>query len=121
MKEIILNADEKHNSAEKDVLDVLLDENNSELLELVDEEGKHILFEQVAIIPLYDKGKLALYAILAPKEHISGISEDEALVFAVIENEQHIHTLSLETDDSVAEKVFGEYFRLLSEVWEDKN
>lgn len=96
---------------EVDLLDILLDEDNEEPVTLYDENSKPIKFDQVAIIPLDDK----LYAILKPIDEIPGVADDEAIVFAINENEVGETTLVVETDEPVAMRVFDEYYKLLDE------
>lgn len=96
---------------EVDLLDILLDEDNEEPITLYDENSKPVKFDQVAIIPLDDK----LYAILKPLDEIPGVADDEAIVFAINENEVGETTLVVETDEPVAMRVFDEYYKLLDE------
>lgn len=95
-----------------DILDILLDEDNEEPITLYDENSKPIKFDQVAVIPLDEK----LYAILKPIDEIPGVADDEAIVFAVNENDAGETTLIVETDEPVAMRVFDEYYRLLDEA-----
>ena len=62
-----------------DLLDVLLDHENKEPIQMMDEKGKILEFEQVAIIPY----KKQLYCILKPISEIKGVADDEAIVFRV--------------------------------------
>ena len=94
-----------------DLLDILLDEDNEEPIKLYDENGKEYKFDQVALIPIDEK----LYAILKPIDKIKGIEDDEAIVFAVNEKEGEETTLIVETDESIAMRVFDEYYKLLDE------
>jgi len=99
----------KATEQEIDILDVLLDEDNEEPITLYDENSKPIKFDQVAIIPIEEK----LYAILKPIDEIPGVADDEAIVFAINENENGETTLIVETDEPVAIRVFDEYYKLL--------
>lgn len=96
---------------EVDLLDILLDEDNEEPITLYDENSKAIKFDQVAIIPIDDR----LYAILKPIDEIPGVADDEAIVFAINENEAGETTLVVETDEPTAMRVFDEYYKLLDE------
>ena len=99
----------KATEQEIDILDVLLDEDNEDPITLYDENSKAIKFDQVAIIPLDEK----LYAILKPIDEIPGVADDEAIVFAINENENGETTLVVETDEPIAMRVFDEYYKLL--------
>ena len=97
-----------------DLLDILLDEDNEDPIKLYDENGKEYKFDQVALIPLDER----LYAILKPIDKIKGVADDEAIVFAVNEKEGEETTLIVETDESVATRVFDEYYRILDQQGE---
>lgn len=95
---------------ELDILDVLLDEDNEDPITLYDENSKAYKFDQVAVIPLDEK----LYAILKPIDGIEGVADDEAIVFAVNDNDGET-SLIVEIDESIAMRVFDEYYKLLDE------
>lgn len=94
----------------EDMLDKLFDENNSDNITLVNEDGEAIEFEQVALIPISG----TVYVILKPANAMPGIAEDEALVFAVetVEDEE---CLTILEDDEMVDRVFEEYYKLLRE------
>ena len=100
-----------HSHEEDSIIDVLLNENNDEPITLYDEKDKAIKFDQVAVIPLDDN----LYAILKPIDKMENVADDEAIVFAVLEDEDGISSLEVETDESIAMRVFEEYYKLLDE------
>lgn len=97
-----------------DVLDILLDEENESPITLYDENDKAIQFDQVAIIPMEEK----LFAILKPIDEMEGVSDDEAIVFRVDEQESGETELVIETDEPLAMRVFDEFYRLLDEIEE---
>lgn len=100
----------------EDILDILLDKDNRDPIVLIDEKGRRIAFEQVAIIPHGEDNKRRLYVVLKPIDKIDGIADDEAIVFYVDEVETGSPVLKVETDEKVAIEVFGEYYRLLDEA-----
>lgn len=93
---------------EMSMLDKLLSEENSDNIVMFDEEDREIEFEQVALIPLEN----ALFAILKPITPIDGIEEDEAIVFAINEEEE---TLDVVTDEALATAVFQVYDSLFED------
>lgn len=93
---------------ERNQIEMLLDENNTENLKLYDETNKETEFEQVAVIPLNEK----VYAILKPVTEIVGVNDDEALVF-VIEEIDDEDCLVIVDDEKVVDEVFKEYYALL--------
>lgn len=97
------------NNDELDILDVLLDEDNEDPITLYNEQNKPFKFDQVAIIPLDNN----LYAILKPIDELEGVADDEAIVFAVKESDDGESTLEVEADESIAMRVFDEYYKLL--------
>lgn len=98
-----------------DILDILLDKDNRQPISLTDGNGKNIIFEQVAVIPL--RGNL--YCVLKPITQIEGISDDEAVVFRADEKCGEI-VLVVEEDELVAIDVFEKYYDLLEEQMKKK-
>lgn len=99
-----------------DLLDVLLDKDNKDPIVLMDEKGKQISFEQVAIIPYEVKEEKVLYVVLKPIDKIEGIADDEAVVFLVDQDKQGNTILRVEEDEEVAIAVFDKYYDLLEEA-----
>lgn len=98
-----------------DIIDILLDESNRDRIVLFAENGKSYTFEQIAVIPKYDK----LYCVLKPVDKISSIGDDEAVVFYV-DDESDPPRLQVETDEKKAIEVFNDYYDLLEESLEEK-
>lgn len=91
-----------------DILDILLDEDNTDPIVLTNDNGEEFEFEQVAVIPYDDK----LYIILRPLDKIEGIKDNEAVVFYVDETDDE-HGLKPETDERKGMEVFMEYYNLI--------
>ncbi len=94
-----------------DILDVILDENNTDELVLQNEQGKQIRFEQVAVIPYNEK----IYVILKPVDKIEGVEDDQAIVFLADETKRPT-VLVPEQDEKIAIKIFDEYYNLVEEA-----
>lgn len=88
------------------LVSILLDENNEEPIVLTSDTGRTIKYDQVAVIPMEGK----LYAILKPLDRIKGISDDQAILFYVDENNDRLEIVQ---DMSVLEKVYKIYMNLL--------
>ena len=99
---------------EKNAIEQLLDENNTDPIILYDENDQEVEFEQIAIIPLND----SLYAILKPVEEMEGVAEDEAIVFALETDEEGDEVLSVVEDEKEIDAVFDEYYKMLNEAEE---
>ena len=99
-----------------DIIDVLLDQDNKEPIVLMDEKGKQLTFEQVAVIPYEVRKEKRLYAVLKPIDKIEGIGEDEAMVFYVDTDEEGNSLIKVEEDEEVAIAVFDKYYDLLEEA-----
>jgi uncharacterized protein YrzB (UPF0473 family) len=99
----------KNNKNRKKILDILLDESNTDPIVLVDTDGKKLAFEQVAVIP-YDQ---KIYCILKPIDEIKDVEDDEAIVFYVDEGNSEDPVLMVETDEMKAIDVFEEYYDML--------
>ena len=95
-----------------DILDVLLDENNTAPIYMHNDKGDQIEFDQVAVIPY---GEDDLYCILKPITKIPGIKDDEAVVFKVEQDENGDGFLRVEDREEVAIAVFDQYYNLLEE------
>lgn len=96
---------------EKNILDVLYDEKNDDPITLYTEEDVPVVFEQEAIIP-YEGTQ---YCILVPQDPAAiGIGEDEAVVFAIVEDAEEPY-LEMETDDAVIDGVFRIYDQLCAD------
>ena len=96
----------------RDIIDILLEEDNKEPIVLVDQNGRKLSFEQIAVIPHNDK----IYCVLKPIDKIENVQDDEAIVFYVDEKEGQEPALMVETDEKVAMDVFEEYYNLLDEA-----
>jgi len=96
---------------EKNPIASILDENDSDPVELYDEEDNPIMFDQIAVIP-YGGG---LYCILKPKEPMEGVGEDEAIVFEIRVDEDDEGEVVVEENDDIIDGVFKEYYILLEE------
>lgn len=95
------------------IKDILLDEENKEPIVLVDDNGRKIVFEQIAVIPYDEK----IYCILKPIDRLDNVEDDEAIVFYVeeSENEDIEPVLKVETNELTAIEVFEQYYDLLDE------
>ena len=95
-----------------DLLDVLLDHDNTDPIVLMGGDGRKISFEQVAVIP-YDSN---LYCILKPLDKIEGVGEEDAIVFLVDTDETGASVVRVEEDMEIAEIVFDKYYDLLRDA-----
>ena len=93
----------------EDILDILLDEDNKDPIVLLDNNGRRLTFEQIAVIPYNEK----IYCVLKPVDKIDNVQDDEAIVFYVEEKEGEEPVLMVETDEKTAINVFDEYYNLL--------
>ena len=101
-----------------DAIEAILDENNTENVVLYNSDNEAVEFEQIAVIPLEDKD----YAILKPVELLEGMKEDEALVFALEEDENEDDVqLVLVQDEEVIDEVFDVYDKLFEEMLNNNN
>ena len=99
-----------------DLLDVLLDRENRDPILLMDENGRQLSFEQVAVIPYDVEGQdRKLYVVLKPIDKIEGIADDEAVVFVCDTDKAGNTVLRLEENEEVAIDVFDKYYDLLEE------
>lgn len=106
----------QNNEKQLDLLDVLLDQDNKEPIVLMDENGKQMTFEQVAVIPYEVRKDKRLYCVLKPLDKIEGIGEDEAIVFLVDTDDEGNSIIKIEEDEEIAIAVFDKYYDLLEEA-----
>ena len=104
-----------------DLLDVLLDQDNKDPIVLMDESGKQLTFEQVAVIPYEVRKEKRLYCVLKPLDKIEGIKEDEAIVFLVDTDENGNSVVRIEEDEEIAIAVFDKYYDLLEEARKEES
>ncbi len=109
------NKEQKQEAAQVDLLDVLLDKDNKDPITLMDEKGKQLSFEQIAMIVHEVKKEKKLFAILKPVDKIEGIGENEAIVFLVDQDKNGNTILKIEEDEDVAIDVFDDYYDLLED------
>lgn len=95
-----------------DIVDVLLDENNTAPIYMYNDKGDQIEFDQIAVIPM---GEDDLYCILKPITKVPGIKDDEAVVFKVEQDENGDGFLRVEDKEEVAIAVFDQYYNLVEE------
>ena len=102
-----------------DLLDVLLDANNRDPVTMMDENGRQMNFEQVAVIPMAVGEERRLYCLLKPLEQVEGIAGDEAIVFPLnIGNGPT--TICVEEDAEVVHAVYAKYEKLCAEAQSKK-
>ena len=89
-------------------IDMLLDENNTDNIKLYNEENEEVEFEQIALVPIDER----IYAILKPAATMEGVADDEALVFGIEEIDDE-DCLVIVEDDTIVDKVFEEYYKML--------
>ena len=100
-----------------DLIDVLLDEKNTAPIYMVDENGRQLKFDQVAVIPY---GEDELYCILKPITKIEGVADDEAIVFRVEEDKDGNAILRVEENEEIAISIFDQYYNLEEETEAEK-
>ena len=100
----------------KDLFDILLDPGNRDPLVLTDGDGRRVVFEQVAVIPYDIDGSPVLYAVLKPISGMTGIADDEAIVFKAVEGDDGRAALLTEDDERIATEVFRIYDDLLEKA-----
>lgn len=98
-----------------DLLDVLLNPDNNEPIVLMDENGRLLTFDQLAVIPLENGGDKQLYCVLKPLDKLPGIADDGVIVFRINTKANGPSTASVETDEATARLVFQKFQELAAE------
>ncbi len=85
-------------------------EEEDEIVELEDEEGKVAKFRHVATIDYQNDW----YVFFSPAEELDGLSEDEVIIFKLGEDEGADVFLPIE-DDALLDAVYNEYVRIMED------
>ena len=93
-------------------IDAIFDENNTENIVLYNADDEAVEFEQIAIVPIEEND----YAILKPVVPLEGMSDDEAMVFELQENDEGERQLVMVQEEDVIDKVFDIYEKLFEEA-----
>lgn len=88
---------------------VLLDADNTMPVALIDERGKRVDFEQLAVIPYSVSGENRLYAVLSPTSDAAYVKRGEAIVVQARDD-----GFAVEADSRVAAAVYGRYVALVN-------
>lgn len=88
------------------IVEKLFDEDNDDIIELKQEDGNVLKFEQIAVV-IYE-GKY--YAILHPLE----LKADEVVIFRLVEDDED--SLDLVIDEELSKKVLEVYAKDVSEI-----
>ena len=112
----------KMKEKELDLYDVLLDSDNRENIVLLDETGKEMEFEQVAVVPYGEGDDREIYCVLKPITKIEGVEDDQALPFLLFLNDEDDWALKVVEDETLAKEIFIRYYELLldSDIDEDE-
>ena len=93
------------------VIDQIFDPNNCDPIILYNENNEEVVFEQIAVIPLNGE----VYVIVKPVNPMEGVAENEALVFAIVEEDGE-DVLVVEERTEIIDEVFAQYYEMLEEV-----
>jgi len=91
------------------LVDFLLDDNNTEPLILSTEKGGRFSFEKIAVIP-HEK---ELYVIMRPLYKIEGMKENEAIVCKLV-GEGDDRRLDFVEDQALINLIFQKYYEVLN-------
>ena len=102
--------------SEKDKIDIN-EEEEEEVITLATPDGEEVDFTEIAAVEFEDK----LYVIMQPVELFEGMEDDEALVFAVSDENEEDARFDVVSDDRIIDGVFAEYYKLLDNAESDEN
>ena len=88
------------------IVEKLFDENNDEIIELKQDDGKVIKFEQIALV-VYES---EYYAIMHPME----LKADEVVIFKLVEDDED--SLDLVVDEELSKKILEVYTEDVNEA-----
>ena len=81
------------------IVEKLFDENNNDVIELEQDGGKVVKFEQIAVVAYESQ----YYAILHPTE----LKEDEVVIFRLLEDDED--SMDLVVDEELSKKILEVY------------
>lgn len=90
----------------KDELKEVTEDEMSDLVELVDDEGKTLQFYHIGTIDYKDKW----YACFQPAEELDGVDPDEVVIFEISGEEGNEVFLPI-ADEKLLEEVYDEFMR----------
>ena len=102
--------------SEKDKIDIN-EEEEEEVITLATPDGEEVDFTEIAAVEFEDK----LYVIMQPVELFEGMEDDEALVFAVSDENEEDARFDVVSDDRIIDGVFAEYYKLLDNPEDNEN
>lgn len=102
---------EKDDEIQDELLNQLLDPDNTDPIVMFDENDKPVDFEQVAVIPIEDE----VYVIMIPAEdaEVEGYEDGAFEVFRVDFDEEAMAILVQVEDGDIIEEVFNAYNELV--------
>lgn len=106
-------AESNDDKSQVDLLDRFLDSNDTDPIVLLDEYGREMRFEQVAVIPHVKEGRKELYVLLKPLDKIQGIKDDEMIVFVTDTDANGNTVIRVEEDRNIWQEVYKKYLELL--------
>ena len=98
--------EEKKFGQEPEELDL---EEEGDIVELIDEEGKSVNFRHVATIDYQNEW----YVFFSPTEELDGLSEDEVVIFKLAEDEDGSDLFLPIEDEALLEAVYNEYVTIM--------
>lgn len=96
-----------------DIIEKILDDNNSDDIAITNEEtGEEVVFEQIATIPYND----IVYSILSPRESNDVFTKGEGIVFKIVQEDDDT-ILTIEEDDDIVDKIYDIYDEMYKETY----
>lgn len=97
----------------KELLEQILNPDNTEPITLYNEADEPAKFAQLAFIPHKDN----YYVVLTPDEPIEGVDENAVMIFKIDEEEECI---ALEENEELATEVFDIFIEMCQEAEEEE-
>jgi uncharacterized protein YrzB (UPF0473 family) len=89
----------------------LADEEDDDIVELVDDDGKTLRFAHVATVDYEDNW----YVFFAPAEDIDGMTDEEVVIFKLDADEDGGEVFTPIEDEALLQRVYDEYVRRMEE------
>lgn len=93
------------------------DMEDSDIVELVDDEGNSVKFTHVATIDYENEW----YVFFSPAEEVDGLTSEEVVIFKLDSDEEGKDVFSPIEDEELLNKVYEEYLNVLEEDGEESD
>lgn len=105
----------RESTAMEEVKDQNVELIDDEVITLYDDNNNPVDFNEVAVVEYQGE----FYALMQPVAPMEGLSEDEAIIFKIVQKDDETDEFEPITDEAVLDAVFNEYLKAEAECCDD--